>query len=109
MAAGTGSPGNLNVWQRRGGNDSIARRALACRIAPTPESKAAAAPVTAGQAIIFAILIALVVLLVWGRWRYDVVAFASLMAAVGAGLVKPEPAFVVMAVSVPTILLVWPL
>ena len=48
---------------------------------------------TADQAIIFAILLALVVLLVWGRWRYDVAAFASLMAAVGAGLVKPEAAF----------------
>jgi di/tricarboxylate transporter len=49
--------------------------------------------VTLDQAIIFAILLALFVLLVWGRWRYDVVAFACLMAAVATGLVKPGEAF----------------
>jgi len=49
--------------------------------------------VTPDQVAIFAILLALVALLVWGRWRYDVVAFASLMAAVAAGLVKPSDAF----------------
>lgn len=48
---------------------------------------------TTDQATIFAILLALGVLLVWGRWRYDVVAFASLMAAVIAGLVDPGAAF----------------
>ncbi|HMA14707.1 MAG: SLC13 family permease [Bacteroidota bacterium] len=48
---------------------------------------------TPDQIAIFAILLALVTLLVWGRWRYDVVAFASLMAAVAAGLVKPSDAF----------------
>jgi di/tricarboxylate transporter len=49
--------------------------------------------VTLDQATIFAILLALFVLLVWGRWRYDVVAFACLMAAVATGLVKPGEAF----------------
>ncbi|MPZ10768.1 MAG: SLC13 family permease [Kiloniellaceae bacterium] len=48
---------------------------------------------TVDQAIIFAILLALFVLLVWGRWRYDVVAFACLMTAVAAGLVEPGAAF----------------
>ncbi|MGF1594368.1 MAG: SLC13 family permease [Kiloniellaceae bacterium] len=43
--------------------------------------------------MIFAILLALIVLLVWGRWRYDVVAFACLMTAVAAGLVAPGQAF----------------
>jgi di/tricarboxylate transporter len=49
--------------------------------------------VTLDQAIIFAILLALIVLLVWGRWRYDVVAFACLMTAVAAGIVAPGQAF----------------
>jgi len=49
--------------------------------------------VTVDQAVIFAILLALFALLVWGRWRYDVVAFAALMAAVATGLVAPEGAF----------------
>ncbi len=48
---------------------------------------------TVDQAVLFAILLALFVLLVWGRWRYDVVAFASLMTAVAAGLVPAETAF----------------
>ena len=48
---------------------------------------------TTDQSVIFAILLALFVLLVWGRWRYDVVAFACLMTAVAAGLVRPAEAF----------------
>ena len=48
---------------------------------------------TADQIVIFATLLALVALLVWGRWRYDVVAFAALMTAVAAGIVKPAEAF----------------
>ncbi len=48
---------------------------------------------TQPQALIFAILIGLFVLLVWGRWRYDVVAFGCLMAAVLAGLVPVGQAF----------------
>jgi di/tricarboxylate transporter len=49
--------------------------------------------VTTPQVILFAILLALFALLVWGRWRYDVVAFAALMTAVAAGLVPPGEAF----------------
>ncbi len=48
---------------------------------------------TVDQFVIFAILLALFALLVWGRWRYDVVAFAALMTAVAAGLVAPAEAF----------------
>jgi di/tricarboxylate transporter len=48
---------------------------------------------TGDQAILFAILLALFGLLVWGRWRYDVVAFASLMACVALGLVPAGEAF----------------
>jgi di/tricarboxylate transporter len=48
---------------------------------------------TGDQLAIFGILLALFGLLVWGRWRYDVVAFAALMTAVAAGLVAPGEAF----------------
>ena len=45
------------------------------------------------QATIFAILVALFVLFVWGRWRYDIVAFLALLAAVVAGVVPFAGAF----------------
>ncbi|WP_299620212.1 SLC13 family permease [Pelagibius sp.] len=48
---------------------------------------------TESQVLIFAILAGLFVLLVWGRWRYDVVAFACLMVCVVAGLVPAGQAF----------------
>ena len=49
---------------------------------------------TQDQTIIFAILAATIVLFLWGRWRHDVVALASLLACVFAGLVPVESAFV---------------
>ncbi len=48
---------------------------------------------TADQITLFAILVALFGLLAWGRWRYDVVAFAALMAAVVTGVVPAGQAF----------------
>ena len=45
------------------------------------------------QAAIFAILAGVFVLFVWGRWRYDIVAFLALLAAVVAGVVPPAGAF----------------
>ena len=48
---------------------------------------------TTDQITIFAILAALFALLVWGRWRYDVVALAALLAAVLAGLVPASQAY----------------
>jgi di/tricarboxylate transporter len=45
------------------------------------------------QATIFAILVALFVLFVWGRWRYDIVAFLALLTAVVAGVVPFAGAF----------------
>ena len=48
---------------------------------------------TEQQMLIFAILAGLFGLLVWGRWRYDVVAFACLMATVVTGLVPAGQAF----------------
>ncbi len=48
---------------------------------------------TTDQATIFAILAVVMALLIWGRWRYDVVAFAALLVAVVAGVVPGEQAF----------------
>ena len=48
---------------------------------------------TTAQAIIFAILAVVMALLIWGRWRYDVVAFAALLVAVVVGVVPAERAF----------------
>ncbi len=45
------------------------------------------------QSLVFAILAAAMVLFVWGRWRYDLVAVLALLAAVFSGLVSPEHAF----------------
>jgi len=48
---------------------------------------------TTEQAIAFAILGATLVLFVWGRWRYDVVAVLALLAVVAAGLAPAQDAF----------------
>ena len=45
------------------------------------------------QIVVFAILAAVMALLIWGRWRYDLVAFAALLVAVVAGVVPTESAF----------------
>jgi len=45
------------------------------------------------QIIIFVLLFCVFVLLVWGRWRYDLVAFSALAVAVIAGVVPVEEAF----------------
>jgi di/tricarboxylate transporter len=48
---------------------------------------------TIDQMILFALLIAIFVLLIWGRWRYDIVAFLALLAALLTGIVPTELAF----------------
>src|SRR3546814_1986856 len=48
------------------------------------------APMTFDQAAISAILVCTLVLFVWGRWRYDVVAMLSLMTAVVFVVVDPD-------------------
>ncbi len=48
---------------------------------------------TSDQAILFGILGGVFVLLIWGRWRYDVVAFSALVACVIAGVVPADKAF----------------
>ncbi len=45
------------------------------------------------QIILFSLLGAVFALLIWGRWRYDLVAFAALVAAVIAGVVPTDKAF----------------
>jgi di/tricarboxylate transporter len=45
------------------------------------------------QIILFALLFAVFVLLIWGRWRYDVVAFTALLAALLTGVVPTDRAF----------------
>ncbi len=48
---------------------------------------------SADQAILFTLLSAVFVLLIWGRWRYDLVAFVALLAALLTGVVPREAAF----------------
>lgn len=48
---------------------------------------------TGEQAVAFAILGATLILIVWGRWRYDVIAMFALLAVVLTGLVLPQDAF----------------
>jgi hypothetical protein len=50
---------------------------------------------TADQGIVFGILLGALVLFVWGRWRYDIVALAALVLVFLAGLVPAEEVFVV--------------
>jgi di/tricarboxylate transporter len=49
--------------------------------------------ITFDQAVVFAILAATLVLFVWGRWRYDLVAVAALLLVFIAGLVPAGQVF----------------
>ncbi|PTX54092.1 TrkA family protein [Litoreibacter ponti] len=48
---------------------------------------------TTDQIILFALFGAVFIFLVWGRWRYDLVAFTALMAGVVLGVVPTKDAF----------------
>ncbi len=48
---------------------------------------------TADQGTLFALLFFVFVFLIWGRWRYDLVAFVALLLAILTGLVPKEQAF----------------
>ena len=48
---------------------------------------------TADQATLFGILFFVFVFLIWGRWRYDLVAFVALLIALLTGIVPKEQAF----------------
>ena len=53
----------------------------------------AGTPVTADQIILFSLLAAFFGLLMWGRYRYDLVAFAALVIGITAGVIPGEEAF----------------
>ncbi len=48
---------------------------------------------TPDQIILFSLLIFVFVFLIWGRWRYDLVAFVALLAALLTGVVPADQAF----------------
>ena len=48
---------------------------------------------TSDQILLFAILAGVLVFLLWGRWRYDVVAFSALLLAVVTGVIPAADAF----------------
>ncbi len=48
---------------------------------------------TPEQIILFSLLIFVFVFLIWGRWRYDLVAFVALLAALLTGVVPTDQAF----------------
>ena len=48
---------------------------------------------TADQATLFGLLFFVFVFLIWGRWRYDLVAFVALLIALLTGLVPTDQAF----------------
>ncbi len=48
---------------------------------------------TTHQIILFVLLAAVFAMLIWGKWRYDLIAFAALVVALIAGVVPKEDAF----------------
>ncbi|NIV17264.1 MAG: SLC13 family permease [Woeseiaceae bacterium] len=48
---------------------------------------------TPDQVTLFALLFFVFVFLIWGRWRYDLVAFVALLAAIVTGIVPVDDAF----------------
>lgn len=69
-----------------------------------------AAAVTTDQWAIFGIIAAALILFIWNRWRYDLIALLALFATVIGGLVTPKEAFLGFAdpvvVTVATILVI---
>jgi len=49
--------------------------------------------ITFEQGALFVVIASAMVLFVWGRWRYDIVALLALLAAVYLGIVAPHEAF----------------
>jgi len=49
--------------------------------------------VTTDQVLLFGLLLFVFVFLIWGRWRYDLVAFVALLVALLTGIVPKEQAF----------------
>ena len=59
----------------------------------SPVGSIRSVPLPYQQIVIFSILAVLLVLLIWGRWRYDVVAVSALLFAVVCGVVPATDAF----------------
>jgi len=49
--------------------------------------------VTTDQILLFSLFVAVFALMLWGRFRFDIIAFGALMLAVVLGLVAPDDAF----------------
>ena len=49
--------------------------------------------VTTDQGLLFTVLAVIIGLLVWGRWRYDLVAFCGLIVTAALGLLEAKEAF----------------
>ena len=49
--------------------------------------------VTTDQMLVFGLCTFVFVFLIWGRWRYDLVAFIALLVALLTGVVPKEQAF----------------
>ena len=45
------------------------------------------------QNILFILLFFVFVFLIWGRWRYDLVAFLALLTAAGMGVIPADEVF----------------
>jgi len=65
------------------------------RFIPLPQKQQAreSSSVTPDQITLFVLLFFVFAFLIWGRWRYDLVAFVSLLAALLAGVVPVDQAF----------------
>ncbi len=50
-------------------------------------------PLTTDQIVLCALLVGVFVFLIWGRWRYDLVAFVALLAGLLTGIVPTDLAF----------------
>ena len=48
---------------------------------------------TTDQSLLFALFAAVFAMLLWGRWRYDLIAFSALLIALVLGLVSSADAF----------------
>ena len=77
----TGTPAGVSRWLRDR-IQAVSRGSARSQLSWFPSGN-----LTADQAILLSILSALLVLLVWGRWRYDIVALGALFTASLFGLV----------------------
>ncbi len=62
-------------------------------VVPSAAPRPLCFPLTPDQLILFALLILVFVFLIWGRWRYDLVAFTALLLALLTGIVPADAAF----------------